>query len=234
MQVHGGNPIILEHSGKLKSDRLGMWTGRCRFSILADRYDLLPAVGDVHPRVPWMMLEDRDMTLTPGRILVDCSYVGSEVIDTRPVHELQRNTNTEPIETHEKFITLIAGKPSAPINGALFIDEDGTPTADDKRGIFHKFRLILDDGSRNPFAGTTGYLGPSNTVWNKSWTSKTKPTDGGFVGKIDTPEGGPPSYTGCDWLYIGLTYTERISVYAIRKSWMLSASGGWNPVIYAP
>lgn len=232
MQVHGSKPKILEHSGKIKSDRYGLWTGRCRWSVLDGRMDLLPQIGEVHPRAPWMKIEDRDITFSAGRWLVDCSYVGADVIDSVPVHELQRNTNTEPIETHQDFVSLIAGKPSAPLNGALFVDEDGNPTADDKRGIFHRFRLVLESGERNLLAGTTGFLSPSNTLWTKSWTSKTKPTDGGNVGKIDTPEGGPPSYAGCDWLYVGMQYTERQDVYSIRKVWMLSAKGGWNPLIY--
>ena len=235
MRVHGDNTKFIEHSGKLKSDRYGLWTGRLRYSILATRIDLVPAIGEVHPLADWMRIEDRDITFAPGRLLVDCSYVGAspDGLDTEPIYELQRNTNTEPIETHEKFVTTIAGKPSAPLNGALFVDEDGNPTADDTRGIFHRFRLVLEGGDRNPLAGTTGFLSPSNTLWTKSWTSKSKPTDGGAVGKVDTPEGGPPSYTGCNWLYTGMQYTERQGVYSIRKVWMLSAEGGWIPVIYA-
>ncbi|CAB4159142.1 hypothetical protein UFOVP736_27 [uncultured Caudovirales phage] len=234
MRVHGDNAKILEHSGKVKSDRFGLWTGRCRWSILATRSDLLPLIGELHPLADWMKVEDRDITFAAGRWLVDCSYVGVEPIDPVPVYELQRNTNTEPIETHEKFVTTIAGKPSAPLNGALFVDEDGNPTADDKRGIFHRFRLVLESGERNPFAGMTGYLSASNTLWTKSWTSRTKPTDGGAVGKIDTPEGGPPSFSGCTWIYSGLQFTERVDIYSVRKVWMLSAPGGWNSVVYGP
>ncbi len=234
MLAHGSNGLVLEHSGKLKSDRYGLWTGRLRFSMPATRPELLPAVGSVHPGVSWMHCEDRDITLTPGRWLVDCSYVGTDAIDTTAVYELQRNTNTEPIETHEKFVTHIAGKPSAPLNGALFVDEDGTPTADDKRGLFHRFIAVKPDGSRNRFAGMTGFLSPSSTQWVKSWTSRTKPTDGGGVGKIDTPEGGATSFAGCDWLYVGMQFSERVGVYSIRKSWMLSGRGGWIPEVYEP
>ena len=230
--MHGDAPLIRLATPKLKSDRYGLWTGSVRFSLLADRLDLMPQVGDAHPYASWCRVETRDITFTPGRYLVDCTYVGADVIDTVPVYELQRATNVEPIETHPDFVSDIAGKPSAPLNGALFVDEDGAPSADDTRGIFHRFRLVLDGGTKNKLAGVTGYQSASNTTWSKSWTSRTKPTDGGRVGKIDTPEGGPPSFEDCDWLYMGLTINERQQVYSVSKRWLLSAPGGWNELIY--
>jgi hypothetical protein len=150
-----------------------------------------------------------------------------------PVYELQIGTSDEPIEVHPDFVTKIGGRPSRPLNGAYFIDPGtGDQTTDDKIGTFEKFVLIHND-EKNKLAGIMAYLDASEVIWRKKYTARSRPGDMGDVGTIDTPEGPNPNLgKGRNWLYIGMSYTERGDVFSVAKEWKGSARGGWNPLLY--
>ena len=126
---------------------------------------------------------------------------------------------------------MIGGKPSDPLNGALFVDGNtGDETTSDLTGVFSKFALLVD-GARNPLAGVTSYISQNQTTWKKSWVQKAKPS-GGKV-KISSPSGNPPSYGGdTNWLEMPVAYTKRGNVYSCSQTWLASGPAGWHPDLY--
>lgn len=221
---------MLQPGGELVTDRYGLVTGRLTFKARPNRWDLYPAIHSRHPNASFCLMEKRRVVQSRGWWTITGHYAGVEYDSSEKVYELERNTRSEPIETHPDFVEKIGGKPSAPLNGAIYVDETGWPTSDDKLGVFEGFRITLD-GSRNKLAGVDSYLAPTNTVWTAQWTSRSKPSPGGGVGKIDNnPEGGAPDYGGeFTWLYTGLTYEDRAGTYSARQTWLL---GRWISEIY--
>ena len=233
MKVFGRNGLIMSNGGTLVTDKYGLTTGTVVYRLPVGRVELQPAFGSSHPYAAFCGLERRELRFTPGFWTLVCDYAGAEQDESDPEYELEIGTGREPIETHPDFVTKIGGKPSAPKNGAVFVDDTGHPTSDDKIGIFDRFRMTLESGERNLMAGVTGYEAANLTTWVKSWTSRSRPSDGGNVGLIDNPEGNPPNYgSGRNWRYMGLSSLKRGKAHANRKAWQLSGPGGWNEMIY--
>lgn len=231
-QYHGRSGLILDAAGELSADRTGLWTGRCKFKFPATRWDLLPGALAVHPYAPWAVSEKQTVLFTPGFWTLNVEYAGTPVESSPPVYESRRGTGQEAIQTSPRFVSHIAGRPSAPLNGAIFVDPNGDITTDDNLGVFEKFRLIVD-GEQNPLAGLNAYLGVNATIWSKSWTQRSKPSQGN-VGKIDTPSGDYPDYgDGSNWLNLGVDYTQRGNVFTCHEQWMGSGPGGFSPIVYA-
>lgn len=224
----GRDGLILQPGGELTTDKYGLTTGQLKFLLKPGRLDLLPVFNSAHPWANFCLLERRKTVQTPGWWTVVADYAGGEQDESEPEYELEVGTSREPIETSTRFVSHIAGKPSAPLNGAVFVDGTGHPTSDDALGVFDRFRATID-GARNELAGVTQYEAANQTHWVKSWTSRARPTDGGNVGKIDDPEGPAPNYPGRNWLYLGLHYVRRGGAYSIRKIWR---SGDWSEKIY--
>ena len=141
-------------------------------------------------------------------------------------------TGNEPIVTHDRFLSELGGKPSAPLNGAIFRDPvTGEISTDDATAEFDRFALMIG-GLRNPLAGVDSYICANNTVWTKSWTSRTKPTVHPI--RISNPEGPAPDYGGSsNWLELPTAYTLRGNVYSCVARWLASGRGGWNNIVYA-
>lgn len=188
--------------------------------------------GTQHPRFPALLLDKCDAVKIKAGAFYNVTSIyagllgGDSTTDgaTAPVYELRGTANDEPIETHPDFAT-IAGTPSAPLNGAIFVDpETDKVTTDDAKGVFLRF------GSGDK-AGATSYYSPS-LVWTKIWSQKTKPTDISGLGKINIPEGNPPNVGGRNWLLVSLEYSKRGGVYECRKTWLLSGRNGWDTDFY--
>lgn len=72
-----------------------------------------------------------------------------------------------------------------------------------------------------------------------TWTEYKERTSGltaselNKVGKVDTPEGSPPSVTGSrTWRLVSATQDYDGSLYRISRQWELSEAGGWDDDIY--
>jgi hypothetical protein len=218
-----GKDVVTVAGGEINTDRYGLSTGTKRFMVKPAAWGIYPNLGSIHPDAPFCSMEKRRVIMKPGLWLVEGSYAGVENDVSPKVYELQRNTNQEPIETHPDFVEKIGGKPSAPLNGATFVDDTGFPTSDDKLGVFEGFRILLADGDKNKFAGTESYLAPTNTTWQARWTQKVRPDPGTTVGKIDdSVPGSPPDYgEGFSWVYTGMSFEDRGSAVSVRQSWLL-------------
>lgn len=228
----GNNGLILEAAGELSVDRMGIWSGACRFKIPPNRFDLVPSMNSAHPHANFCLAERQRVSFTPGFWTVFIDYAGCVDEETEPVYELSPGTGNEPIETHDKFVSDIAGKPSDPKNGAVFVNANGDRTTSDLLGVFDRFSHTID-GLRSPFSGVTDYISANNTVWTKSWTSKSAPSASSRIVKIATPDGPNPDYGGSyNWLEMPTSYTKRGGAYSCQTRWLLSGRAGWNEVIY--
>lgn len=230
-EYFGKDGLILEHSGEISADRFGAWSGSCRFSIPPDRMDLIPKLYSRHPKIPWLLAERQRLVMVRGFWKVVVDYAGCLDEETEPIYEFNPGANSEPIETHKDFVSTIAGKPSAPLNGAIFTDPRGDISSDDDLGTFSKFREVVE-GVRNELAGTQAYLINSNSVWTKSWTRRSAPNDANRI-KIDNPPGPHPNPGGnYNWLYLGTQYVRRGGAYPCVARWLLSGPNGWNAQVY--
>ena len=233
--IHGKVGLILKHSGEVQVDRMGLCTGTCTYTLPAGRFDLVPPPSSWHPILDFMWAERSRVVMTPGLWQAVVEYVGVDILPP-PVYELNPGVGTEPIETHKDFIETLAGRPTAPLNGARWVDpQTHQVTRSEVAGHFEfdKFSAYLTDGTRNPFAGVTGFLEANQTVWQKSWTSNTAPSPGQVLTRIGEPPGGCPAYGGkFDWLEHPVQYSHRGNAYTCVQHWLLSGRAGWNPLIY--
>jgi hypothetical protein len=176
-------------------------------------YNTYPSLFESHPTYPWLHLEKQKVDFTPGYVVVTSGYAGiaGGQSETTHIYELCLGLGEEPIETHPKFQSEIAGSPSSPLNGAIFIDfETGKKTMDDNRGVFDRFQNTLD-GVRNTFAGISAYLDLAQITWRERYVTNTRPSDGSDIGYKDTPSGPAPSVVAhAYWLYAGLTYDNEV------------------------
>lgn len=227
-----GDGPWLQSGGELVTDRKGLVTGRMVYKVKVEGWDFMPALNSEHPYAWWATMERRSVRFAPGFWLVSCDYAGVESEVAEPVYDFNPGTGNEPIETHDKFVEELGGKPSDPQNGAVFVDGAGNETEDDAVGSFDRFKLV-EAGVQNPLAGVREFLTANNTTWTKSWTQRTKPSGASKPVQIGSPAGSPPSFAaGFNWLELPVAFTKRGSAYDCRQTWLLSGPKGWNTTIY--
>ena len=185
-----------------------------------------------HPDYSTMALARRSGARTrPGIWTVTYFFEGFLFELPDPYYELQGSLDQEPIESHPDFITDIAGKPSAPLNGAVFVDpETGQVTTDDDIGVFREFAATLA-GAVNPKGGIEAFWSPG-AEWRAMSFTTTRPTTLGDLGKIDSPDGPNPTLSGRNYLRWSEIYTRRGHIYQVTKTWKLSGRNGWDSDIY--
>lgn len=227
---HFGNQgLILESPGTLNSDYFGLDTATAVYKCPQDAFGLVPKMLSPHPVWTWLYMEKRQVEISPGFLVTTGQYAGIEGGRTPSVFELSFAAAEEPIETHEKFLSDLAGKPSAPKNGAIFLDpRTGAVSTDDLVGIFEKFRINIGT-ERNLFAGIQAYLSPEATV-RESWMSTSPVNPGALLGRINSPP--VAVIVPSNWLYTGASYQQRGKVYANTKEWRAAGRNGWNADIY--
>lgn len=172
-----------------------------------------------------------------------------------PIYSLDRSTNNEPIQTHIKWTTDIAGTPAAPLNGSKWVNEgsagnlrlfnpniSGVPDAGFNANFASFYGWVANSNVNSgnvsgfsSFAGTTDYLLAGQT-WTSTYVSLSPPTstDLNNVGYISTPTGSPPTPVGYKWLYLGVRYTDQAGVYRIDKSWRMFLDNNASEIIYTP
>jgi hypothetical protein len=225
--LYGIDDLMLAEGSEVTTDRYGLDTSQCLFVCPADKVlNFRNSSLTVHPIFSWLEREKQTIKMSPGLASITCYYAGIIDTNTEPVYELCIGEAQEPIETHPSFKNF-AGSPSAPKNDAIFLDEKGNITTDDKKGIFERFR------SGSPLAGVSSYMDASQVRWRKTWCSRIRPYDVSGLSSIASPEGPFPALSGGrNWRYVGLTYQQRGMCYTITKEWQGSAQGGWKNQLY--
>lgn len=234
-EVHGIKTRVIpqsEESGTL--DRYGVDIVTRVEEVPSEGFpSLLRSKYSVHPRFTNMGVSKINWNSGKSGKFYRVTYTYEGFLNSlpEPVYSLSSSLSEEPIELHPDFQTF-AGKPSAPLNGAVFLDPDTQKiTTDDARGVFREFMATLT-GVQNIKAGVEAYLAPGAT-WQEIYFSVSRPTDLGSLGEIDSPSGPNPTIgSGRTWLYSGADYTRRGGIYEIRKTWLLSGRAGWDVDIY--
>lgn len=229
-----GTDGFVESIGELNSDIYGLQTCETTFKYSqADFIDVTPAF-EQNPFFPWLNCEATRVTEIPGFFIVTKRYAGVSGGTSTPIYELTLGLGEDPIQTHKKFVSDIAGTPSAPLNGAYFIDpETGLLSTDDATGEFDHFRGLIN-GQLNLFAGISTYLNLSNVCWRERYVTTQRPTDMTTIGYIDSPHGPAPNLPpDANWLNMGTSYEQRGLCYFVTNEWRGSGPRGWNPIIYS-
>lgn len=229
LEYHGNQGLIVVSKGTLNTDYYGLDTATAIWKCPMDSFGLQPAMLSAHPTWTWLAMEKRQVEVTPGFLVITGEYAGITGGRTPSVFECSYAGAEEPIETHPLFVSDIAGTPSNPLNGAIFLDpKTGTVSTDDAVGVFDKFRTNIA-GARNEFAGIMAYLSPEATV-REIWLS-TSPVSGAGLGHIGSP--GIGVSTEGNWLFTGVSFQQRGRVYQNTKEWRASGRNGWNETIYS-
>lgn len=236
-KYYGNEGLIVCSGGELSTARGGLMSGRMCFKVKPGRWADMPVQNSQHPYAAFCAMEKRQVKFGKGYWEVLGDYVGCEGEETEPAYDFDPGTGSEPIEVTKNFVTEIGGKPSAPKNGAIFVDENGEKTEDDKKGIFERFRILTAGGLANPFAGLENFLTMNNGIWTKTWVRTSAPT--GIPGAekplkiVTAPPGGAPSFGGAyNWLEFPVGYSKRAGIFECRQSWMVSGTRGWNTTVY--
>lgn len=229
---------FLEDQGRLTTDIFGLQTCTARFKYPAGiGFIGAPSLFDPHPNYSWLHLEHQEIDVAPGFTIFTNGYAGiaGGLSESTPIYEMSLGVSEEQIQLHPKFITSIGGRPSAPLNGAIFVDfETGKKTTDDARGVFQEFLGIVG-GERNLLGGISAFLSPNEFTWRERKVSNARPFDVSQVGYISTPVGPAPSVNfPRNWLYMGVSYEQRGLSYFINREWRASGRNGWNQIIYTP
>lgn len=234
-----GNPenpaLRLAAVGDITTDRKGLSSGRVKWRVMPHAWADLPALGVQHPYADFLGMERRTISFAKGYWEVTGEFAGCEKEVMDPHYEFQPGVGTEPIETVKNFVSEIAGKPSAPLNGAIFVDENGDITKDNARGVFSRFTVTKADGTLNPWAGLESVLVANNTVWVKSWTQRGRPSGANQpLTVVDTVPGPEPAFaSNFNWLAHPVGYTVRGRAFDCRQVFLLSGDRGWNNVVYS-
>lgn len=183
-----------------------------------------------HPRFSNMLLSKRDgQRGEPGYWNVTYTFEGFLLSAPEPTYELNTSLSQEPIQTHPDFASL-AGTPSSPLNGAIFVDPETRRQSEAENAVFKEFSNNPEPGSQSK-AGVDSYLVPG-AEWREIKFQTTRPTGMKNVGTIDTPSGSPPTLSGRDWLAWSESYVRRGGVYQVQTTWKLSGRNGWDTDIY--
>lgn len=228
LDYHGNKGLVVTHKGTLNTDYYGLDSAQAIWKCPQNRLDLVPAMLSAHPVWSWLAMERRQVALDAGFMVITGEYVGITGGRTPSVFECSYAGAEEPIETHPKFTTDIAGKPSEPKNGAIFIDpKTGDISTNDATAVFDKFRTNIA-GARNEFAGIAAYLSPEATV-REIWFAFA-PVGGANLGHISAP--GISIGISGNWLFTGVSFQQRGRIYQNTREWRASGRNGWNDTIY--
>ena len=213
--------LQLTTGGQLVTDRYGMSGARAAGWYYGPSPEGQVAIFSSHPR--WTFLEMDKRTITrreDGTWDIVGDYFGVQGTPA-PIYSLDISTGQEPLETHPDFagIAGLYGPPPTPgttSKGAVF-DEDG---------MFVGFKT-------GEFVGVKAYLNASS-VWRETRVSKSRPSSGELngIGRIDSPNGNPPTPSGRNWLFGSISYEQKARTFTIRREWLLSGPDGWNSTLY--
>lgn len=227
------NSTIIQLDERFETDRFGVDMVFLKVQIPDAIFpmSLLP-YNAAHPRFSSTQLVKRSGSRdVPGFWTVGYTFEGFLFDTPEPIYELSASLDQEPIECHPDFVSKIGGKPSAPLNGAVFVAPDtGLVSGDDDEGVFREFKATIS-GTVNKKGGVESYLVPG-AEWRVTEFSVNRPTSLRNIGERSSPDGPNPSLSGHNWLMWSQTYQKRGGIYQITSTWKLSGRNGWDTDIY--
>ena len=235
----------------ISNDGFGLLEGSVSFAIAVDSAGEIPVKLDSHPHDDRLKCWKVTTTTRKGGILdVEANYAGIESgQNTDPQIAITVGSATDPIDTHNEFVKSIGGKPSAVLNGAIFVDATtGEKTTNDTNGVFSEFSLMLPKASsshssgssggggttpstpteKNIFAGVKSYYSPTITIKGCIYTS-TALTAGKVVKAIGKTTYG--TVGGLDLLplwskvvVLGLMDNSKATGYYQPRNWLVAGA----------
>jgi len=245
--------LLEDVPASVEFDKVGVGSASLSYSCLWEHAVDLVAEIDEHPDFPWLVRKSAKITREEANLArvsvsfegIPPSKTGSE--DGNPEYSLDGSTQSEPIATHHNF-RLFAGKPTAPLNGAVFENiKDGTivdassPASTDEGYRFKEFELVASDPPPSkPKAGITSFE-QKGIIYSETTTYPTNDvsevmTNMNKLGEIDDPPDSPilPDVaTGRTWLLASCTVKTVGKGMSVVRQWKLSGRKGWDTDIYS-
>jgi len=177
---------------------------------------------------------------------IDPSGGGDPDEAVRTEYTLEGSSSSEPIEAHPEFEDNIAGKPSSPLNGALFVDpitgeqsdRDNGDGNDLLAGVFSKFQCVSPTPSHPKFGIKSyqekGFVYTEVKTYSSASAASISINMNG-IGTINTPPASdilPTVNSPRNWILSSCTAVIVGSGVKVTRSWMLSGRRGWDPDIY--
>jgi len=196
-----------------------------------------------HPDFPSLLVYDSDVKRgKAGTGWLDVEYRGLDPALHEippPVYTRERTTGNEPLITHPKWITDIAGTPAAPLNGAQFVSVTGNVesfnpgvSGGPDSGFNAATAIFKQWLASSIMAGRDDYLAPG-AVFLKTYTSFSSPQEMDFVGKFQKPDGPAPiPPEGYDWFFLGETSSDEAGLFRNQASWKLAPTDKGTQIIY--
>lgn len=158
LQIRGRvNGLVLQSNSEVTLDFDGVMRGKAVFEGDSRYFNQSPKLGDVHPKDTRLICIAPNVTyLAADKIRCSPDYMGIATDPTPGILDHPGGINQDPIETHPKFITQIAGTPGNPRNNAIF---------DETTGEFLGF-------GNGRYAGTRSYLVPTVSANITYWTRR--------------------------------------------------------------
>jgi len=230
LTLYGLDGLRIRNPGELMTDLYGLDTVTTVWEAPSDLPQASwPVLFSAHPLFPWTAMERRRVQIGEGVMTITADYAGVNG-QTAHIFEACLGVGDETIESHPKFVSTIGGKPSAPLNGAIFLDPDGNITTDDSLGRFAYFSHMIG-GSVNPFIGIESYLAADQYTIREKYVLEGSITLGP-VGFIDSPPFNPGS--AVNFIKISCNIERRGLCFFVTNEWRAGGRRGWNPTIYTP
>jgi hypothetical protein len=217
----------LHRAYDVTQDRFGMFHGSCVWMTTPEDYKAsIPGPFQAHPYFSYLEMDKYSMRTHGAFVLIEAEFFGIDGNDSEPLYELSNSAGEFPIEGHPDFSAIVLG--AGLVEGDL-MDEDGK---------FKGFPVKLPNGDAYPekrnLAGVEAYLGFGQVLWRKTWSSRSEPnqSDVQRVGRVDSPDGDPPTPQNRDWILTANTFSKRGKTNQRTMEWKLSGSEGANPDIY--
>jgi hypothetical protein len=218
--VNGPSPIEM--------DRFGLWTGKFTKTVpTANAHINMPGVKSNHPVYIWLQLERARMVHRGPFTDIVSDYAGIPANNTDPVYQLFSTKSSEPIDSHQDFEDILS-------EAGLTLDDNATTGVLNADGTFRGFPASVKESENDDVKslfGVESYL-LRGATWRKTYMTRSRPTSVNKLQKVDNPDGNPPNFGGREWLYDGLSYTERGKTFAVTEEWKLGGINRINRLIY--
>lgn len=231
----GSIALQIQAIGDVSVSRYGLAEGDVRWKAPTSLATALaPALRSTHPVFTYLTMEKIEFQFDNAYTEIIGHYAGAYP-GGDPTYDYQPSFGEEPIQTHPNFgsVNSTSGDGTIVTAAGGAIQNSAISQTAASGVVFNSdgsFKAILS-ASPNNLGGVTAYL-LSQGFYVKSYVD-VNPPDCSNDGRIQTPDGSPPSLpSGGNWLQAPTVFTQRAGVYDIRRSWKASGRKGWNTVVY--
>jgi len=215
-------------------DVYGVWTATVMRRVAAPvSSGVIPNLGDAHPRFNFLKFQGCGEARTGrGYCELPLIYKGLRTSPGPLRARLDIGTSEEPIQSHPRYVVIpqldrVMDVIEAVRRGDLrlgIFPGDGVPDV-----------LLVGLGLelyQRIMQGNESYLDAGATFTSVQYYGSAV-GDPGDPGRLGGHPTGAPSYPGRTWLYTGLQLVEEgPNLIRAERTWLLSARGGWDPVLY--